>query len=97
MIHGLITLLVAVMAYVSRLPAWVPLLFAAGFAGREEAQAEYRWIATFGKGLRANMPWWGGFDWRVWNVKSLADWILPLSVALIFWLITRANCRQHQA
>lgn len=29
---------------------------------REITQAEYRWIEQFGGGLRANLPWWGGFD-----------------------------------
>lgn len=41
------------------------LLGAALFIGREHAQAEYRWIESFGLGRRANMPWWGGFDPRV--------------------------------
>lgn len=35
------------------------------FVAREHTQAEYRWIAQLGAGKRANMPWWGGFDWRV--------------------------------
>lgn len=34
---------------------------------REITQAEYRWIESFGNGLRANMPWWGGLDLRVWS------------------------------
>lgn len=53
-------------------------LGAAIYLGREHAQAEYRWIETFGLHRRANMPSWGGFDPRVWNVKSLCDWVLPL-------------------
>ena len=49
------------------------------FLGREAAQAEYRWIETFGAGLRANMPWWGPFDLRVWpKLDQWADWIAPL-------------------
>jgi len=48
------------------------------FLGREHAQAEYRWIEHRGNGRRANMPWWGGFDPRVWSVKSLLDWVAPL-------------------
>jgi len=51
---------------------------AALYMGREHAQAEYRWIEAYGLHRRANMPWWGGFDPRVWNVKSLTDWALPL-------------------
>jgi len=54
------------------------LVGAAFYVGREHAQAEYRWIERFGVGRRVNMPWWGGFDRRVWNRKSLLDWIAPL-------------------
>ena len=45
---------------------------------REITQAEYRWIEHFGGGLRANMPWWGGLDMRVWNhADPWIDWIAP--------------------
>ena len=49
------------------------------FLGREHAQAEYRWISQFGDGKRANMPWWGAFDVRVWQqLDPWLDWIAPL-------------------
>ncbi len=49
------------------------------FFGREIAQAEYRWIELFGHGLRANMPWWGPLDARVWpKLDQWVDWIAPL-------------------
>lgn len=49
------------------------------FLGREIAQAEYRWIELFGHGLRANMPWWGALDHRVWpKLDQWVDWIAPL-------------------
>lgn len=48
------------------------------FIAREHTQAEYRWIAQFGAGKRANMPWWGGFDSRAWNLASLLDWLVPV-------------------
>ena len=48
------------------------------FIAREHTQAEYRWIAQFGGGKRANMPWWGGFDLRAWNIPSLLDWFVPV-------------------
>jgi len=48
------------------------------FIAREHTQAEYRWIERFGKGLRANMPQWGGFDYRVWNAASALDFIAPI-------------------
>ena len=55
----------------------------AWFISREIAQAEYRWIEYFGSGLRANMPWWGRFDPRVWNkVDPWLDWLLPSLVTI---------------
>lgn len=59
---------------------WAGAALACGyFLGREMAQAEYRWIEQFGQGLRANMPWWGAFDGRVWpKADQFADWIGPI-------------------
>lgn len=55
-------------------------LASAYFIGREFAQAEYRWIEHFGHGLRANMPWWGPFDRRVWTtLDQWVDWLGPLA------------------
>lgn len=47
---------------------------------RETTQAEYRWIARHGSGLRANMPWWAPFDLREWSGKDWTDWLGPLAV-----------------
>lgn len=53
---------------------------------REITQAEYRWIEWFGQGRRSNMPWWGGFDPRVWHVDALVDWAVPsLAVFGLAW------------
>lgn len=60
------------------------------FIGREHAQAEYRWIETYGLHVRANMPWWGGFDPKVWNLKSLLDWLLPVLFVCAVVIITGA-------
>ena len=50
----------------------------AWFVSREITQAEYRWIEHFGAGHRANMPWWGGLDPRVWQYADpWLDWIVP--------------------
>lgn len=54
------------------------------FLMREVTQAEYKWIKAYGSGKRANMPWWGGFDYRVWNLKSLTDWLVP---AIVVWAV----------
>jgi hypothetical protein len=48
------------------------------FIAREVTQAEYRWIDQFGGGQRANLPWWGMFDPRVWtHLDSWLDWVAP--------------------
>lgn len=57
------------------------------FIAREHTQAEYRWISTFGKGKRFNMPWWGGFDYRVWSKDSSLDLILPVIACLLVYTI----------
>lgn len=83
---------IAVQCYVG----WPSGMWAAGgaigciwFIAREHTQAEYRWIAQFGAGKRANMPWWGGFDWRAWNLPSLLDWLVPvLACAVVYFVST---------
>ncbi|MNJ35688.1 hypothetical protein D3C77_304410 [compost metagenome] len=62
------------------------------FIAREHTQAEYRWIAMFGHGKRANMPWWGGFDWRVWDMASLLDWLVPVLVCIAVYLVAKYRC-----
>ena len=50
---------------------------------REITQAEYRWIEQFGSGLRANMPWSGGFDPAVWQrLDPWLDWMIPSLVVI---------------
>ena len=53
------------------------------FIAREHTQAEYRWIEMFGHGKRMNMPWWGGFDPRAWDVASLMDFAVPVVACLL--------------
>lgn len=56
------------------------------FIGREFTQAEYRAIEHYYGGLRANAPWFAGFEPRAWSLKSLLDWLLPLlAVATLAW------------
>ncbi len=57
------------------------------FIAREHTQAEYRWIEMFGHGKRMNMPWWGGFDPRVWDVGSLLDFSFPIIGCLLVWIL----------
>lgn len=66
---------------------WVGgLLGICWFVAREHTQAEYRWIEHRGEGLRANMPWWGGFDPRVWNLASIFDFLAPIIAAVLIYL-----------
>ncbi|WMB09600.1 hypothetical protein QPR60_13400 [Enterobacter hormaechei] len=57
------------------------------FIAREHTQAEYRWIAQFGAGKRANMLWWGGFSWRAWNLPSLLDWLVPVLACTVVYFV----------
>lgn len=81
MLHAVIVLYLACAGWLTGLPG-LAMGGACFYAGREHAQAEYRWIAAYGHGHRKNMPWWGGLDPRAWNVKSVADVLLPCLVAV---------------
>ena len=56
---------------------------AALFIGREQAQAEYRWIAQFGDGQRKNLRWWNALNPKVWNTHNFF-WNLALPIS---WVI----------
>lgn len=56
------------------------------FIGRENAQAEYRWIAVYGKGLRENMRWSDPFDPAVWNFHNFF-WNLVLPIICVFTMV----------
>jgi len=75
---------------------WAGASVASAWAiSREITQAEYRWIEHFGSGLRANMPWWGGVDPKVWAYADpWFDWIVPsAAVILIAVVATRLGRR----
>ena len=58
------------------------------YVSRETTAAEYRWIEKFGNGKRANMPWWGAFDRRVWDhADQFIDWIAPSVTVILIALI----------
>jgi hypothetical protein len=70
------------------------LVASAWAISREITQAEYRWIELFGGGLRANMPWWGGFDLRVWQSPDpWFDWLLPALLVATLTLIAQRRSR----
>ena len=83
---GHIFLALLILLPVARLcRSWMAGAFAASAwaISRELTQAEYRWIEHHGGGLRANMPWWGGFDLKVWQrIDPWLDWMVP--VVLVF-------------
>lgn len=62
---------------------WIGAALMSGvLMGREHAQAEYKWIERYGQGRRANLPWWGWADPRVWDVHSWF-WNLSLPIAAV--------------
>lgn len=68
--------------------AWLCLAAPLIFTGREHAQAEYRWIEEFGGHRRAFLPWWGGFDLRIWGVHSWWwNLTLPWGISGIAFLV----------
>lgn len=67
------------------------LLSCCWFVAREHTQAEYRWIEAFANGRRAGMPWWGGFDPKVWNWGSALDALAPALFCLLLFLVIRAR------
>lgn len=76
--HPLISVAIQISIWALTGNLWYGVAASLFYFGRELAQAEYRWINTYGKGLRANLPFWGQFDPRVWTFKSFTDMILPL-------------------
>jgi len=79
LIHALIAVLLQI-ALGLLLSNWIigGLLACTWWIAREHTQAEYRWIEKYGQGKRANMPEWAGFDYGVWNIPSLLDFIAPV-------------------
>jgi len=56
--------------------------------GREQAQAEYRWIAQFGDGQRENLRWWNALDPKVWDMHSFFwNLVLPIMVVTIIGVL----------
>ena len=92
-IHAAIALAVQIALGLALGNWWLGAALAcAWFAAREHTQAEYRWIEQRGNGSRASMPWWGGFDLRVWNWCSALDCLLPVvACAAVLLTILKAG------
>ena len=88
MVHGLVTLVWCIACIALGLP-W-PVLFwpPAFYVGREEAQAEARWVSAHG-GKRENCSVFCGFFPGAWDLKSLLDWVLPFTASLTAVLLQR--------
>ena len=79
--HAALALALTLLAGLACGQWWAGAMLGAGlFLGREHAQAEYRWIDAFTPDRRrASLPWWGGFDPRVWGkADAWLDWTVPL-------------------
>lgn len=81
MIHAAVTALWCIACIALGLP-W-PMLFwpSAFYVGREEAQAEQRYIDTHG-GHRDKCPWYCWLLPQSWTLKGLLDFLLPLAVSI---------------
>jgi len=93
--HFIITFCTCLVVFFLNLSTGVyltPLFF---FLGRELAQAEYRYIEQYGKGLRANLPWYGSLLPKVWDFHSFFwNLILPVLVSLFFYFDGVSICYQ---
>ena len=86
--HAAIALVVQILIGILLGNWWLGgLLACIWWIAREHTQAEYRWISKFGGGKRANMPWWGGFDPRAWDVPSVLDWLVPVIFAAAVYAV----------
>lgn len=83
MLHTLIVLLVGATLFPLGIYQEGMFLMSAFYIGREHSQAEYRSITTYYGSKRSNAPWWCGFEPRVWNKKSLLDWVSPLTASVV--------------
>ena len=88
MVHALISLAFCVAIILSGLPYWMCAFPAVWYMGREYTQAEYRYITNYCDGKRVNMPWYGGFLSKAWDIKGMLDWMLPLWVSILAIVLT---------
>lgn len=87
LIHALIAMLAQALVGLVLGNWWLGgALACSWWLAREHTQAEYRWIEAFANGRRAGMPWWGGFDPKVWNWGSALDALAPALFCLVLFL-----------
>ena len=89
-LHALIAVLAQVLTGLVLGNWWLGgALACSWWLAREHTQAEYRWIQAFAGGHRTGMPWWGGFDPRVWNWASALDALAPALFCLLLFMTTK--------
>ena len=87
MIHAFLSAIFCSLVGLFGIPAFVCLLPAAWYMGREVAQAEYRYIEEYCGGKRDRMPWYAVFTSDARTVKGVLDWLLPALMCLCMWAI----------
>ena len=88
MIHAVITIIFCVVIFFLKIPSILFFLPAAFYLGREIAQAEYRYIEEYCERKRKKMPWYAIFLSKAWTLKGILDWILPLLVSIVFYVVS---------
>ncbi len=84
--HTLISLPVIVIATFLGYGLEATITISLYWAGREIAQAEYRWMVMHDTN-RAGKPWWAKFTKDAWNRKGLIDdLLLPGTICTLVWL-----------
>lgn len=88
LIHAAIAVATQLIVWVVFANPWLGALLACTWwIAREHTQAEYRWISRFAQGKRSNMPQWGGFDLRVWDMASVLDFAVPIVLCSITYFV----------
>ena len=88
--HALIAVVVQV-AFGMWLGDWIAgaALACTWFVAREHTQAEYRWIAKFGGGLRSSLRAMGWIDKRVWDIGSVLDFAAPIAACVAVYFLRK--------
>jgi hypothetical protein len=92
--HTLIALAIQGALWLATGDLWIGAAIASAlWVGREQAQAEYKWIDAYGNGRRANLP----SPFHVFSTPKLWDvhswfWNLTLPIAVV---VTIAVTLQH--
>jgi hypothetical protein len=86
--HALIAVAVQV-AFGFWLGDWIAgaALACTWFVAREHTQAEYRWIAKFGGGLRSSLRARDWIDKRVWDIGSVLDFAAPIAACVAVYFV----------